>query len=189
MKDYMNTQYFIEIDIGTPAQTFTVVPDTGSSNLWVYSKNCRSIPCRTHDTYNSNNSSTYEARGADFEIQYGSGGIKGFESGDIAAFGGATSNMGFGEIQHVKGPSFYVSQMDGIVGLGYDTISVNNLPTFMTASDLPEKSFSFYMKDTTEDSIMVMPGFLSEGYTMIKKHNVAQETYWNVNLDAFHVNG
>jgi len=170
----MNTQYFIEVEIGTPAQKFTVVPDTGSSNLWVYSSNCRSIPCRTHDTYNSNNSSTYEEGGASFEIQYGSGGIKGFESTDNAAFGGATSKMGFGEIQHCSGASFYVSQMDGIVGLGYDTISVNHLPTFMTASDLPEKSFSFYMKNNPDESIMVMPGYLTEGYTELYKHNVVE---------------
>ena len=31
IKDFMDAQYFIEIDVGTPAQKFTVVPDTGSS--------------------------------------------------------------------------------------------------------------------------------------------------------------
>jgi len=37
VKDYMNTQYFITATVGTPGQPFTLVPDTGSSNLWVYS--------------------------------------------------------------------------------------------------------------------------------------------------------
>lgn len=114
--------------------------------------------------------------------------MSGFVSHDVAEFGGAKSNMGFGEIQKVDGITFLVSQMAGIVGLGYDSISVNNLPTFISNSDLSEKSFSFYMKNNPEQSIMVMPGYLEEGYEMIKKHNVIEKTYWNLKLDNFHVN-
>ncbi len=61
--DYMDAQYYIDIEIGTPSQNFKVVPDTGSSNLWVYSKKCWSVPCWTHDTYDESKSSTYVADG------------------------------------------------------------------------------------------------------------------------------
>lgn len=182
VKDYTNTQYFINVDVGTPAQTFTVVPDTGSSNLWIYSSKCRSIPCLTHDTYSSADSSTYVKDGADFIIEYGSGGVNGFVSHDVAGFGGISAEMGFGEVKSVSGATFYISQMDGIIGLGYDTISVNGLPTWLESTDLDDKSFGFYLHANPEESYMTIPGFETEGYTLKGVHNVIEQTYWNVNM-------
>jgi cathepsin D len=184
VKDYMNTQYFIDINIGTPAQTFQVVPDTGSSNLWVYSSACHSVPCLTHHTYNAGKSSTYTADGQAFDIQYGSGGVHGAVDDDVAEFGGAKANMGLGAVKKVSGATFYVSKMDGIVGLAYQQISVDKLPTFINSSDMTDKSFSFYLKTNPEESFMYMPGYLTEGYKQIATHNVVQQTYWNLNLTA-----
>jgi hypothetical protein len=136
VKDYMNTQYFVDVQVGTPAQTFTVVPDTGSSNLWIYSSKCWAAVCWYHDKYDASKSSTYKADGQKFGITYGSGSISGFVSEDKAHLGDATSDMKFGEIESVSGIAFYASQMSGILGLAYGSISVDGLATFVDSSDL-----------------------------------------------------
>jgi saccharopepsin len=87
LNDYQNTQYFVAVQIGSPAQEFIVIPDTGSSNLWVYSSKCQDIACWYHDTYDSGLSDTYEEDGSDFRITYGSGSIEGFVSKDTVRLG------------------------------------------------------------------------------------------------------
>lgn len=179
----MNTQYFIEIAIGSDGQKFTVVPDTGSSNLWVYSSKCFSAACLTHSKYNEKTSTTYVADGEVFDITYGSGSVKGFVSKDnVNITGDISAPMSFGEIQSVKGSTFLVSQMDGIIGLGFDSISVDKLPTFMSAtSSFTDKSFAFYMKNNPAESYMTMPGIdESLGLKEIFTHKVIEETYWNL---------
>jgi len=182
VKDHMNTQYFVNVSVGTPEQEFLVVPDTGSSNLWIYSSRCHSVPCLTHDTFDASKSDTYEPRGDSFDILYGSGGVSGYTSKDIATFGDIPAPMEFGEIKKVSGVTFYVSPMDGILGLAYDTISVNNLPTWLMSTDLEDKSFGFVLHNNPEESYMTIPGFDVEGYTLKQTHNVIEQTYWNLNM-------
>lgn len=106
----MNTQYFADISIGTPPQNFTVVPDTGSSNLWVYSKKCYAVPCWYHTTYDAKSSSTYVKDGEKFDITYGSGSIGGTVSKDTVVFGDSiATDFGFGEVTSVSGVSFLAS--------------------------------------------------------------------------------
>lgn len=187
LKDYMNTQYFAEVQVGTPAQTFTVVPDTGSSNLWMYSQNCWAVPCFYHSKYDSKKSSSYKADGRPFKITYGSGSIDGFVSQDVAKLGGASAgSFAFGEVNAVSGVAFLASQMSGILGLAYDTISVDHLPTFVDESDLNDKSFSFVLRANPEQSYMTMPGYDEElvGDNQFTFHNVIEQRYYSLKLDS-----
>ena len=109
INDFSNTQYFIQATVGTPPQPFTVVPDTGSSNLWIYSSKCNSLPCWYHKTYDATKSSTYVSDGQVFDITYGSGGVKGFVSKDVANIGDIQSHMSFGEVMEASGVSFLAS--------------------------------------------------------------------------------
>jgi saccharopepsin len=70
--------------------------------------------------------------------------------------------MKFGEITHVSGMAFYVSQLSGILGLAYDSISVNKLPTFLDTASMKDKSFALYLALNPKDSFMTIPGFDKE---------------------------
>jgi saccharopepsin len=117
------------VDLGTPPQEFKVVLDTGSSNLWVPSSKCNSIACFLHSKYDSSASSTYKKNGTDFEIRYGSGSLSGFVSSDTLEIAGMEiKDQLFAEATEEPGLAFAFGRFDGILGLGYDTISVNHIP-------------------------------------------------------------
>lgn len=55
-------QYYGQISIGTPGQTFTACFDTGSADVWVPSDSCQTSSCLAHTAFVERNSSTYSVR-------------------------------------------------------------------------------------------------------------------------------
>ncbi len=185
---------FSEITIGTPPQTFKVVLDTGSSNLWVPSSECGSIACYLHTKYDSSSSSTYKANGTGFEIRYGSGSLSGFVSQDTVSIGDLEiKNHIFAEATEEPGLAFAFGRFDGILGLGFDTISVNKIPPpFYNMIDqglLDDEVFAFYLGDTNkgeeDESEAIFGGINKDHFSgKITEIPLRRKAYWEVDLDA-----
>jgi len=186
IKDYKMTQYFMNITIGTPPQTFSVVPDTGSSNLWVYSSKCwTSIACWMHKTYNSKDSMTSIRNGTEFEIRYGSGRVAGHLSIDCSGIGNLTTrNFTFAEVTSSRGIAFWFGKFDGILGLGFQNISVMHLPLWFESlvnENHLNKSFSIYL--SPEGGEITFGGFDRRKFEGdLKYFSVIEQNYWMVNL-------
>ncbi|KAI1112369.1 aspartic peptidase domain-containing protein [Nemania sp. NC0429] len=192
ISNFMNAQYFSEISIGTPPQDFKVILDTGSSNLWVPSQSCGSIACFLHSKYDSSSSSTYKKNGTEFEIRYGSGSLSGFVSQDDVTIGDLKiKGQDFAEATNEPGLAFAFGRFDGILGLGYDRISVNGIvpPFYQLVNQklIDEPVFSFYLNSESgsDDSEVVFGGVDKDHYTgKITEIPLRRKAYWEVDLDS-----
>ncbi|KAJ3015422.1 hypothetical protein NUW54_g1052 [Trametes sanguinea] len=190
LSNFMNAQYYTEISLGTPPQSFKVILDTGSSNLWVPSTKCTSIACFLHSKYDSTASSTYKANGSEFSIQYGSGSMEGFVSRDVLRIGDLIiPNQDFAEATKEPGLAFAFGKFDGILGLGYDTISVNHIvPPFynlMNQKLVDEPVFSFRLGSSEVDGGEAVFGGIDESAFSgkIEYVPVRRKAYWEVELE------
>ncbi|KAI8085933.1 aspartic peptidase domain-containing protein [Gilbertella persicaria] len=80
--------YYGEISIGTPPQKFNVVFDTGSSDLWVVSSDCRVQACNNRQKFDYQASQSYQQDDSDsednmIEVIYGTGSIQGHLGKDM----------------------------------------------------------------------------------------------------------
>ncbi|ODV91383.1 hypothetical protein CANCADRAFT_123212 [Tortispora caseinolytica NRRL Y-17796] len=192
LTNYMNAQYYTEIGLGTPEQTFKVILDTGSSNLWVPGKSCSSLACYFHQKYDSDASETYKKNGSSFEIRYGSGSLTGFVSEDTLTMGGLTiENQLFAEATEEPGLTFAFGKFDGILGLAYDSIAVNHIPPpVYQAIDqglLDEPVFAFSLGDANKDEsnggAITLGGIDKSAYSgELTYLPVRRKAYWEVEL-------
>ncbi|KAH7838139.1 hypothetical protein Vadar_022509 [Vaccinium darrowii] len=199
LKNYMDAQYFGEIGIGTPPQKFTVIFDTGSSNLWVPSSKCYfSVPCFFHAKYKSSQSSTYKKNGKPAEIHYGTGAISGYFSTDHVKVGDlVVKDEEFIEATREPSITFLVAKFDGILGLGFREISVGGaVPVWdnmVKQGLIKEPVFSFWLNrnaDEGEGGEIVFGGVDPNHFK--GKHTyvpVTQKGYWQFNMGDVLIGG
>ncbi|XP_064400417.1 lysosomal aspartic protease-like [Halichondria panicea] len=200
LTNYLDAEYYGNITIGTPGQSFQVIFDTGSSNLWVPSAQCKSddLACKTHQKYYSNTSSTYVANGKSFAIQYGTGNLSGFLSQDTVTVAGiAVKNQIFAEATVQPGNTFVNAKFDGILGMAYSSISVDSVPTvfadMVTQKLVQNPVFGFYLNRDEKGKLggeLLLGGTDPNRFSGDLKYvNLDQETYWQFTMDKITVDG
>lgn len=195
LKSYKQAQYYGNINIGTPSKQFVVLFDTGSSNLWVPASNCTNC-ASGHSMYDPQGSSSFHPNGTSFAIEYGTGSMKGFVVNDVVTLGPLSTAVDFACATNEPGRTFQAAKFDGILGLGWPTISVDGIVPVMqqldAAGELDQPVFAFYLN--SDDKV---PGELTIGGidtdrmsgSTINYVPVVSDTYWTVELGAMTVNG
>ncbi|KAG8132061.1 hypothetical protein E2320_009937, partial [Naja naja] len=197
--NYLDVEYSGQISIGNPPQNFTVLFDTGSSNLWVPSIYCVSKACVEHSRFHPSQSSTYTEVGTPFSIHYGTGSLTGIIGIDQVTVEGLTIvNQQFAESVSEPGNTFLDSEFDGILGLAYPSLAVDGVtPVFdnMIAQNLVDLPiFSVYMNRNPYSSAVggeLIFGGYDEAYFSgnLNWIPVTKQGYWQILLDNIQVGG
>ncbi|XP_061204442.1 pepsin A-like [Neopsephotus bourkii] len=196
MQNYMDNSYYGTISIGTPPQDFTVIFDTGSSNLWVPSVYCTSLSCSNHNRFNPAKSSTFISTNESVYIAYGTGslsGVLGYDTVNVADI--EVYNQIFGLSETEPGDFFYYSPFDGILGLAFPSLASSGAtPVFdnmMNEGLVARDLFSVYLSKNEESGSFVLfgaidPYYVTNGISWIP---LSAETYWQITMDRVSIMG
>ncbi|XP_004390476.1 chymosin-like [Trichechus manatus latirostris] len=195
LTNYLDSQYFGKIYIGTPPQEFTVVFDTGSSDLWVPPVYCNSDACQNHHRFNPSKASTIQNMGHPLTSQYGTGNIQGFLGYDTVTVSDIVDpQQTVGLSTQEPGNVFTYAKFDGILGMAYPSLASEYLvPVFdnmmyrhLVAHDL----FSVYMSRNEQGSMLTL-GAINSSYYMGSLHwvPVLVQEYWQFTVHSITVDG
>jgi len=186
------TAYWGTVTVGTPAQEFKVIFDTGSGNLILPSVGCDMPGCDTHKKYNAADSTSSakvvnEEGETSTEVVFGTGDITGNYYKDRFCFADnvCTEVRLIGSTAQSTQP-FEDTPFDGILGLGFKDLSMgkgfNIIDDLTKDGQLPMSTFSVYLTDDLS-SELTLGGYKSEHLASdIVWAKVQIESYWQVGI-------
>ena len=171
LKDYSDNQYVGTIGVGTPPQSFSVIFDTGSSDIWVPGSNC--LHCGRHmSLFNPNASSSFYSsevlgsnrRQENFDLNYRTGAVRGTIAKETVTldhhhFKGV--KIGIVEYKDKNMANF---EMDGVFGLGFEGLGSITKPAFYKhiGKDTQfgvqnlRKEFAFYLSTGSKKMMLLL---------------------------------
>lgn len=197
MHNFKNSQYTAEITIGTPPQSFSMILDTGSANLFIDSSKCLMATCTQHAQFQCDLSETCQESNKMLEVEFGSGSINGEMIMDTLVFDSLPiENQHIAAITKTDSGIFEMADFDGIVGLSFPSLAAYNyspvMDSIINGKLLKHNVFSFYYsrKNDGLDSRFILGGYDSSLMASeVHYHKVIKEYYWQVKVDQILVNG
>jgi saccharopepsin len=176
--------YFGKVNIGTPAQEFTVVFDSGSGNLLVPGSDCPDNACVTHERFDATKSSTFKelsCAGVEEEeddrltITFGTGEVTGNCVQDNICIGHLCAEGSFLASTAETDMPFAQYTFDGVMGLAMDNMAHSNEYSLMSRMVrnklLAKPMFSVFLSDSDEEKSEITFG-------QIPDHHMQSELFW-----------
>ncbi|ORY30398.1 aspartic peptidase domain-containing protein, partial [Naematelia encephala] len=199
----LDASYSGSIQVGTPAQDFDIILDTGSSDLWIASKGCST--CDGMTQYDSSKSTTFANLSTSFSIQYGSGQAAGVLAQDLVTMGDySVASQTFATCSTISS-GLISDSVSGIMGLSWQSLAYSHATpwwiTLAESSSWSEPLFSFQLNryrnvadasDLEEDGGTATFGYLdsslySGAITYVTVPSGAE--YWEIPMGSMTIQG
>lgn len=198
------TAFFGKLSIGSPAQEFSVVYDTGSGNLLVPADDCESEACLAHDRFIQGKTSTMKevycdgtayaedqsAPHDEVTITFGTGEIWGRCLQDNICIGSVCSQGSFIAATYESRNPFKSFAFDGVLGLGLLSMSQGSDFNFMhrmsQKKSLHQPLFGVFLSDSDEENSEITFGDVKHEHlaSSVFYVPVARDSgYWEVQMD------
>ncbi|KAJ5938782.1 Aspartic-type endopeptidase ctsD [Penicillium verhagenii] len=124
--------YFSMVEVGSQKEQMWLALDTGSPSTWVFGSDCTDSVCTRHNTFDTDNSTSYTSNSSSITVGYGSGTIKGGLGQDKLSIADMDVTLTFGQATSATS-AFANYPIDGILGLGRSGTAGWTIPSFMDA--------------------------------------------------------
>ena len=155
--NYKNVQYYADITLGTPPQSFKVSLDMTSPITVVPSADCdqSETNCAEHGRYSNFKSSTYQGVGAHWASTVDPDNVSGYYSVDTLSLGDLkVTGQTFAEAVNLNTYDFSQAKYDGILGLGFQNDSIPNtvLTNLVKNRFVANPGFGLWLNNDTTDT-------------------------------------
>ncbi|KAI8816710.1 aspartic peptidase domain-containing protein [Fimicolochytrium jonesii] len=154
--DPIGIQYHGGLSLGTPAQNFSILFDTGSQALWVQARTTAGTLNTAGGIFDTSKSTTFRSLNQAAEkIEYVDGtAVSGTLVQDTAAINGlSVANLTFEVATSITSPQGQnPSDMDGIMGMSFSLPTANQIPTFwerlVSDKKVTSPAFGYFIDET-----------------------------------------
>ncbi|TBU64448.1 acid protease [Dichomitus squalens] len=205
-----DSSYIGQVTVGSPAQSFKVVLDTGSSDFWVAGTNCFS--CGQTPPFDPTQSSTIKeltdssGQGQEITISYGSGSVQGILAQDTVSMAGFTVNPQSFLVVEGMTSGLLQGDVSGIMGLAFQSLASTQATPFwqqlVNNNLFSSPEFSFWLArhvddenppEETDGGVMTLGGQNSSLFTGDIEFNTLTNSndlsFWMLELSGATVQG